>query len=331
MSSLITKKNIKNSFSIYFLIIFTLLIQIKLILIFQKLSPMKTKVIQLSVILLIGISMSFYACSKKDKDVVGDANLTGIIIDSQTGLGLANASLYFKKDLNAADYNNADYTTITNANGEFSLKNAVAGNYKCFVVSEGFFVRIITGIVLVSGENTLETVTLVSAPNEGSYRIVLSWGESPEDLDSHLTGPDGSGGRFHMYYSDQDPNENVSLDVDDTESYGPETTTITNVFNGMYRFSVHNYSDRYLATGGSGIVSSPAKVELYDHTGLLHSYNPPAFNGNGDTWRVFEIIINGSTTTINTVNTYILCTDDDDTNQFKNNKKQKTHLDSRHF
>jgi len=279
--------------------------------------------------MLFGISLNFTSCTKED--LVGDANLSGLIINSQTGYGLANATLYFKRDLSATDYENADYIVTTDGSGYFTLTNAVSGQYIIFVVADGFFVRTVTGINISSGDNTMEAVTLVDAPNEGSFRIVLTWGLTPYDLDSHLTGPDGSGGRFHMYYSYKNPNQNVSLDVDDTNSYGPETTTITNFFNGTYRFSVHNYSDRYSAAAGAGIVSSPARVEVYSSTGLLNVFTPPTFSGNGDTWVAFEIEVSGSNATINAINTYTLSTSVDNINQFKNSNGKEEFLNMQDF
>lgn len=289
---------------------------------------MKKRFICLSVIILLGISMSLNSCKK---DPEADAVLVGFIIDSQTGLGLANATLYFTTNLSATDYSNAEYTTTTSSNGSFSI-TVVAGNYIMFVVSDGFFVRIVTGLTAVtSTTTTIDAVTLVDAPTTGSYRIVLTWGETPSDLDSHFTGPDGSGGRFHMYYSNKNPNQYVSLDVDDTGSYGPETTTITSFFDGTYRFSVHNYTNRFTASAGSGIASSPAKVELYSHTGLIRSFNAPTFAGSGDTWRAFELVVSGTSITTNTINTYVLVSDEADGTQFKNDKKQNTFMDSISF
>lgn len=288
---------------------------------------MKNKLGLIGLLLVIGLSLNFYSCEKKgsnddEPDEVGDANLTGQIINSQTGEGLANATLYFTRNLSATDYNNADYIVTTDGNGNFTLTNAISGNYICFVVSNGYFQRIITGILISSGNNTLDAITLVDAPETGSLRIVLTWGEIPSDLDSHLTGPEGNGERFHMHYSNQNPNEYISLDVDDTDSYGPETTTISAFFDGMYRFSVHNYTDRYTADGGSGIKTSPAKVELYDSNGLIQTFNPPTFTGNGDIWRVFEINVNGSNYTVNAVNTYVLTTTHTDITKFKSSNQK---------
>ncbi len=286
---------------------------------------MKTKLALIGIFLLIGVSTSFYSCKKDSTDepeeVVGDANLTGQIINSQTGEGLANATLYFTRNLNATTYENADYVVTTDGSGNFTLTNAVSGNYICFVVSNGFFQRIITGITISSGSNTLEAITLVDAPEAGSLRIVLTWGMAPEDLDSHLSGPESNGERFHMYFSNKNPNDYVSLDVDDQHSEGPETTTITGFLNGMYRYSVHNYSEQG-STGGSGIKSSPAKVELYDSNGLVQAFNPPTFTGSGNTWRVFEFTVNNGSYSVNTINTYVQAQSYTDVTIFKSSNEK---------
>jgi len=292
---------------------------------------MKKTLLLISIILFIGVSMSFYSCKKSKADEnVGDANATGIVINSQTGLGLANATLYFTRNLNATDYNNADYTVTSDQNGNYTITNAVAGTYICFVVSNGFFVRQFQ-VILVSGTNTIDPVTLVNAPTAGSLRIVLTWGVTPADLDSHLTGPDGGTGRFHMYYSYKTPNQYVSLDVDNRSGEGPETTTISGHYNGMYRFSVHNYTNKYEATGGNGIKTSPARVELYDSNGLVQTFNPPTFTGSGDTWRVFELTYTGSTYTYSAKNIYVMATSTSDMNIFKSTNEKVEQLNFDNF
>lgn len=280
-------------------------------------------------IILLGLALSFDSCSKSedtpDPDpIVVYATLTGTIINSQTGEGLSNATIYFKKDLTATTYTGADYSVTTNSDGSYSIK-VVSGTYKCFIVHSGFFDRVIPSVATGSGSVSLDAVTMVSEPTSGSYRFILVWGENPKDLDSHLTGPDGSGGRFHMNWSSYEPTSSVSLDVDDTDSYGPETTTISSLSNGMYRFSVHNFTNRYLATGGSGIASSPAVVEVYDHTGLKYTYTAPSFSGSGDTWRVFEMTVSGSTVSFNAINTYVLVESYFDNTIFKNGTKEATY------
>lgn len=51
--------------------------------------------------------------------------------------------------------------------------------------------------------------------------IVLTWGENPRDLDSHITYTDDSSS-YHIYYNNKiDSTTGTNLDIDDVTSYGP--------------------------------------------------------------------------------------------------------------
>ena len=130
---------------------------------------------------------------------------------------------------------------------------------------------------------------------------MLTWGTSPSDLDSHVTGPGSQGGRFHVYYASSTA-PFANLDLDDTSGEGPETVTITATAaaaQGMYRYSVHNFSTQGSA-GAAGIAGSPATVRVYGPTGLLKTYTAPAAGAaGGNTWRVFEITVQGTSFTLN--------------------------------
>ena len=116
-------------------------------------------------------------------------------------------------------------------------------------------------------------------------RIVLEWGASPRDLDSHLTGPTSSGSTFHVYYGSKSYSESnvkiADLDLDDTSGYGPETT-IYNPIEGEYVFYVYNFS------GSPDIKSSGATVKVFNGNS-----NEPAYvfsvslTGDGRYWTVF--------------------------------------------
>jgi hypothetical protein len=255
--------------------------------------------------------MSLSSCFKE----VG--SLSGYVIDSQTGYGLDNVKVSITKDMTLTTGDDANKTTTTTADGSYYLDNIVVGTYRLIIEADGYFSRIVSDIEIIEGTNTAEQQIIVETPESGSFRIILIWGESPYDLDSHLTGPDGSGGRFHVYFgNDYNENQTVDLDVDDTYSYGPETITIYSFLTGTYRYSVHNYSDQSSA-GGAGIYNSPARVEVYDVTGLLESFNAPACSLSANTWRVFEIVASGSSTTINPINEYVTADYSSDTETFK--------------
>jgi hypothetical protein len=122
----------------------------------------------------------------------------------------------------------------------------------------------------------------------GEIRIVLTWGSTPSDLDSHLTGPSSAGGSFHCYYSAKDPdNGNVILDLDDTNGNGPETTTIAQRFSGTYQFQVHDFTNRS-STTSSALSDSSAQVKVYGDTGEIAAFNVPS-GQVGTVWTVFDL------------------------------------------
>ena len=137
-----------------------------------------------------------------------------------------------------------------------------------------------------------------AVPNK--IKIVLTWGDTPSDLDSHLTGPLPDGGRFHMYYPYSDTNygspwpDVVRLDLDDITSYGPEMTTVLNRAPGVYRFSVHDYTNRD-STYSYDLSYSGATVKLFMGGELEGTYYVPQ-GADGTTWTVFEINGNNVTT-----------------------------------
>lgn len=253
--------------------------------------------------------------SNEDVVILGSANVSGLIIDSQTGGGLSNATVSFTVNQSATSGENAELQVNTDSSGNFIINNGPTGDFIGFVEATGFFVRNIETTNFTEGANSFDPITCVKEPEEGTVRVVLSWGENPSDLDSHLTGPRGDGSRFHVYFSN--PGESgASLDVDDVSSYGPETITISTFYNGIYRYSIHNYSNSS-SDGGLQIEQSPTQVEVYDFNGLVASYTAPAFTGNGNTWRVFEINVSGSTASINSVNTYVQASSSSDVGTFK--------------
>ena len=121
-------------------------------------------------------------------------------------------------------------------------------------------------------------------------RIVLKWGASPRDLDSHLVGPTDSGGRFHTYYSEKDYYSfglKANLDLDNTHGYGPETTTIYETSPGIYTFLVHNYTNRH-KTYSTDLANSGAYVEVFLGASeiVAHRFDVP--NSPGTLWTVFS-------------------------------------------
>jgi hypothetical protein len=88
----------------------------------------------------------------------------------------------------------------------------------------------------------------------------------------------------------------AELDVDDTSSYGPETITIAQRFNGTYTYAIYNYS------GEASLTTSEAKIEIFNSSGLIASYDVPT-SGDGRWWHVVDI--DGATGLITEVNAIV--------------------------
>lgn len=154
-------------------------------------------------------------------------------------------------------------------------------------------ISLLLSVVMLLSLMPLFAVSAAAATDNTVYRIVLTWNQTPRDLDSHLLGKDSENNDFHLYFSNQtisDVNGDIiaTLDIDNTTGYGPETTTIFKALDDVtYYFYVHNYS------GDAEIAGSGANVKIYRESDtssvLLGNYNAPS-HGSGCYWNLFQII-----------------------------------------
>lgn len=140
-------------------------------------------------------------------------------------------------------------STTTDANGDFRFicvrpagQKEVVATLACGV--SGYK----TATVPTSGDSQKVVFYLnCNAVVVDKIVAILQWGTQPSDLDAHLSGPDGQGGRFHLFFLNrtQPPVPYASLDTDDTTAFGPETLTISKSAGafvaGDYHVWVHNY------------------------------------------------------------------------------------------
>lgn len=142
--------------------------------------------------------------------------------------------------------------------------------------------------------DTGNTLSVYATPElkEDEYRIVLTWNDTPRDLDSHLFAPADSSSEedYHIcYYNMKDSKGNISLDVDDTDGYGPETTTISHIRRGQYKFYVCDFTNCSQNNEKSRQMSeSSAVVRVYGKKGLIQTFYVPVHR-DGVIWEVFEI------------------------------------------
>lgn len=227
----------------------------------------------------------------------GIGTVSGTVFDAFTGNGVADITLYIRKGIDNHSNGEIIKTLTTSEDGSYSVE-LEAGNYCVEAVDNrevsandtkyltGYFN--IKALADKSIDNQNGTITPVIENDQ--LRIVLTWGEYPRDLDSHLIGPTSDGfGNFHVFYNYGAYYEGsdlmANLDVDDVTSYGPETTTIYKPVNGIYSFYVHDYTNSNL-TESNALGLSGAKVTVYKGNTILKTYNVP--NVAGTEWHVFD-------------------------------------------
>lgn len=227
-----------------------------------------------------------------DLQHAGAGNASGIITDATTGSGVDSANMSLRKGINAVS-GTIEATTTTGSSGNYQITGLEAGLYTAEVVKTGY----ITGhfsITVIGGQTTGNQNTSISPSllTGAGFRVQVTWGATPSDVDSYLTGPTPDGGRFdvHMggdYYFQSEML--VEHDVDDTYMYGPETITVIRQLEGVYRYTVRNFSMNSI----NGLAESGAKVTLYQGDAIKAIFNVP--NSPGYWWTVFEL--NGTTLT----------------------------------
>jgi hypothetical protein len=143
---------------------------------------------------------------------------------------------------------------VSQPNGHFTI-SAPGGNYVISIINIPSMkgVDFTEPVEISNNRITSRTYAVSGLVPQGQLRIVLTWGATPRDMDSHLDTPSGC----HVYYGQkQCKSGEAGLDTDVTDSYGPETINIRKLKPGVYRYKVHAYSS-------GAIEESEASVTLY--------------------------------------------------------------------
>jgi hypothetical protein len=210
--------------------------------------------------------------------------ISGVVRNARTGTGVAGAAVTLARGVDDRLRSDPSLPGATSdAQGFYRLTGVPAGTYTVVARHFDYQSNGATGIVVGNDVEVTQADVVLSPLGTNDIRIVLTWGETPSDLDAHATGPG-----FHVYFADAGNSTAapfVGLDVDDTDGRGPETITITQL-NGTYRFSVHDFTNR-LATGSPALARSGAQVKVYTAQGLVRTFNVP--NALGNLWAVFTV------------------------------------------
>ena len=222
----------------------------------------------------------------------------GTITDAVSGNTVSGVSLSVRSGVNVTSGSTTGITATTDSSGNYSFSSVSAGWYTVQTSKSGytdgyFNIKSCSG---VTGQDASKTTTLSS----GTMRIVLSWptGSTASDLDSHLTIPENASSRYHIFYSKKkfyyatnsstcsgcDSSDNVTLDRDDQNGApGTETITITKIRSGIYRYSVHDFTNRGTSSS-TKLATSGASVKVY-YNDTTTTFSVPNLAGN--LWGVF--------------------------------------------
>ncbi len=171
--------------------------------------------------------------------------------------------------------------TRTDNQGRYIIRQVAVGHHRVRASANGY-ISITEEIQVQPGATATVNFALSPSLAQGEIRIVLSWGLNPRDLDSHLWLP--AARPYHVYYANKGDCSvfpYACLDVDDTTSYGPETITIKQRFDGTYVYAVHHFA------GSGSLATSSATVRVYDSSGLIREFHVPS--GSGIWWYVFDM------------------------------------------
>lgn len=231
---------------------------------------------------------------------------SGQIFDVGTGRPVSGLTLYIREGLENTTGSVVETVYMNDSVTYSTTVGLEAGNYTIQIVDERtdiseeeryvtshFNIKILGGMT-IDNQNGYVSNGLVSE----ELRVVLTWGSTPSDLDSHMVGPDGTGGKFHEYYPECNDGSDTDLDVDDTSSYGPETITIYQEHDGTYVYAVHDYTNKS-SSSSTALSNSGAQVNVYRGNQLLMTYNVPT-NQGGTLWTVFSY--DSTTQRITTIN-----------------------------
>lgn len=245
---------------------------------------MKNKV-KYIMLLLVSVVFILSACTPFDFSGLGSgktATVGGTVTDATTGRALSGVTV-----------KSGSISGTTDSEGKYVLYKVPISNTSISASKSGYITNTQSMSLVADEQKTVNFSLSPELTQNEELRIVLTWGESPRDLDSHLLVPADAShlNGYEVYYVTKginNPNEYpyAFLDVDDTSSYGPETITVFQTLNHTYKYFVYNFS------GEAGITTSNAKVQVYGRSGLIKTYNVPT-SGNGRYWYVFDIDASG--------------------------------------
>lgn len=227
----------------------------------------------------IAIPVEFYAEINPITSPVTDRILTisGRVANPQ----LTRANLIIDGEADQA------YSVELN-NGSFSQQVVIGGSST--PVNHTVEVYATSGSLIAT-----HVLTFTSQVPPTALRVTLTWDTGGTDVDLWVTDPNGE----KCYYANRNTASGLSLDFDDTNGYGPENITTTNIIPGDYFVQVHYYSDHdwenAIGTNATVVIrvdeGSPDEV-VTNYYGFLADtgamWNVTTLTFDGATWKLKE-------------------------------------------
>ncbi|MEM7183002.1 MAG: carboxypeptidase regulatory-like domain-containing protein [Spirochaetota bacterium] len=208
------------------------------------------------------------------------ATVSGRALSALTNQGLGGLTVRIRSGVNVTSGSYVGGAVTTGSDGSYALPDVPAGNYTMEVSGSGVATTYRT--IVSAGPDTPPNQNILVSPVLGAdeVRVVLSWEAKPRDLDSHLEF--GSARPQQVVWNDKcqlpDTNkrspsaclgtEDLTLDIDVVNGYGPETVTMKGSIWTQSRrgYSVFNWSNE------ATMAVSGATVKVFKSSGLVRSY-----------------------------------------------------------
>ncbi len=201
----------------------------------------------------------------------------GVVRDATTGGSISDATVAVN-----------GVQTTSGVDGNYSVADVVPGDNVLVTASSSGYQPFSMVLPVGDNETVQQDIVLVpSALSADQYRFILTWGQDPQDLDSHLWGPTGVGQHFHVCFWNRGTllaAPYAELDVDDMYSFGPETVTLLPEYEGQYVYAVHEW------TGTGTLATSSAVVQIYAGNSLIRVLDvPTGACGENYWWHVGQL------------------------------------------